>query len=1481
VPSIFGSNHWWQNWSKTHAYVAERMFFPRSPEDIADAVATAERDGRPLRAVGGGWSFSDASLPGSVSTGRPNVHVIDAFAAALPRTVTFPADPMTPSVASVPTPARDTDAAASMVMVADPGSLETNIGLWAYTGAGKWTYGQWTYPAADPQTLTYFARKGVRPVRNPGTASVKDTDVAGSLVMFDMTPAMPAPSADWFYHGDGAWSVGITGDTPYDRGTLEELSQRGRLGGAALWSPRAAGPGEALGLLQSLRSGAPKAPQPAYVIDTRQLTSSLQQELPGILTQAAIDRPPRLAGTSRPGYLFHVEAGITIAELGELLAHQSPKMSLLAISGSPGATLGGVLSSATHGAEFQWPLLIDTVKAIHLIGPGGLHWWIEGDDSVADPHRLRRRYPEIVPERFIGGAQSVAGIAPQDWLNAAIVSMGAIGVLYSVVLVVVPQFGVHEKVVQTTWQKIGDAVKSVPIGVPQMQSLDLDTKLRLPQTTKGASRAVLGFLLDGSMNTTGIALADNRYCDLAINPNRRGDGDFDCWIGNRAEAAALPVDPQPPPTGELGDMLAGIKRVIDTDPDLIQKLAAINQLGSAWDILWNASSAATKLGWIGSASDMIDVGLDEFLTPMIAHPDGPGVAQAFLTGLLSGLLGTANVPGRSDKTGVSVGALGFPASGIMGTALEIALGPADAFGFLKTEILDRIDTARPFFGYVSIRICKPTKTLMGMQQFGDGDATHPYSVMIEIVAFATPNTLTFMRDLQQRTADRIKGGLDAMLHWGLENDRLDGGHLRSTMGLRRPTSLGISKLDTFKAVRALIAAASPSAFRPFDNWHTSRMWLDAEIVDDDPFSFQSVVRGTRKASVLGLRNTGHAPMRIVGVLATSDFRTRPLDGIDLLPNLEVGPFPAAPTEVGGVFELPVAFIAIEPGPHTGVLLVVTHADVPDSIRVIRVRLHANVDALAVSIVDPAPPQPLDFGTVRAGDTKTMAVHVHSDSTMTAGLDSYETSDADAATQLAVATIGVGPLLQGDTKAYWVSFTPDRIGAFATDLRLNFLGGALTRPVQQVTLPVVATAIGPQATLEPASLDFGTVTVAARSEPQTVTLRNIGSEPLTIASLLLGGGFEPSGQPPPSLAPGQQAALDIYFHPGADGPTSYPFSIMSNSARPPAPVELTGVGVLQAYLTATPSPVEFGSVPVGSRGPERAVVITNAGVLAVELRGFGLTGPDAAEFKIAANDRVVGDVLRPEQRARITLLLEPTTPGPKAATLEIAHDGTTSPLRIPIGGLSTRPVGLVPSTTEVDFGDVAVGSSSSRSRLALINRADGPATVTAVDLAGVDPGEFQIASEDATRAPIDPDGRCTITLVASPTAMGEHNAELTITADVPVDPVALHVVGLDVRPEWSTSGLDFGTWKVGQTSQRQEVTLHNGGNAVVLVTSVDVSGDFMVRDVVPQVMTIPPSGYKYFWVWFQPTTPGVLQGSIVVQTRDHGALPALPLTGTGV
>ena len=1493
MASISGQNHWWQNWSKTHAYIAEQMFFPRNADDIAWAIQQAEARQRPIRAVGGGWSFSDASLPGSVTTNRPGVHAVEAMAEVVPRTVTFPPpSPIpSPSIASVPAGMRATDSAGSMTMIiANSANLEPDITRWAYGGVasgGTWSYSTgattFTYPPNDPTTLKHFGDKGVRPIRAlfPGEFW-EDADVAGTLVMFDMSLPTPAPSRDWLYNGKGIWSVGVAGDSSFDQGDLVWLFKNGRLGSV---SPRAAGPGEALSLVLSRGGNVPKLPEPAYLVDTRLLVASLQDRLPEILCASALAATARSQPVSSRTFYAHVEAGITIQQLGELLAHQSPPQSLLAISGSPGATLAGALATATHGAEFEWPLLIDTVKAVHLVGPGGVHWWIEGEIPIADPIKLQQVHPEITPERIVAGTAPVAGITPQDWLNAAIVSMGSMGVVYSMVLQVVPQFGVHEVVVQKSWEDdIWNELNKKPEFDPTLQGLDYGNKLRFEKTAKVASTGMLDYLLDGEWNGTGIKRDNNRYADLAINPNRNPKTlDFECWIGNRERMDRLPIDPQPPAGNETGSMISGITKAFE-DPNTFQELRHINTLGNAWDLLFNSGPTITALGRIGSASDMIDVGLDAVLTPMIGSTAGWHVAEALLTGLLSGLLGTANCNKRSDKIGVSVGALGFPAGGVMGTALEIALAPADAFTFLQKEIMDKVDAIGPFFGYISVRVCRQTKTLMGMQQFGDG-GTRPYSVMIEVVAFGTPNSIQFLRDLQDRTMALVANGLDAMLHWGLENDRVTGDHLRKTMGLRRPSAHPVmSRLDTWKAVRGVVRAASDAPFTAFDNAFTARMWLNEAVVDDDPWSFQTVQLGARKQTKVGPWNHGHAPMRIVGVMADGDFRMQASYESPSRPaNLEVGPIPTAPVQVDDFFELPLTFIPSEAGTHTGTLTIVTYADAPDSIRVIRIALHAAVDAFAVSLVDPAPPAPLDFGLVDVGDIRTVGIVVHAGGTLGAGLDHFVASDPAGASQVDIAINSVGGVAAGQDKTYWVSYTPNVAGPLSTTLTLTFTGGGPFTPyTQDLVLPVIGSGVGAQAELSPASLDFGTLTVNAHSAPQLVTVRNVGQAPLLVTGSITGSGFLLAGPLPASILPNQEDQVAVEFRPVGDGPVSDTFTIQSNSAQPPVPVVLTGVGMLEALLTAKPASLGFGTVPVGSQSPGRQCVVTNAGVRPVILQGFGFSGPDAADFTIAANDHKAGDVLLPEQKCTMTIVFGGTAAGPRTATLEIAHDWPNSPFRVPVEGLAVDPKGLVPLVTEVDFGDVPVGTTSTRRRVTLVNKAGSVANIGAIAVMGRDLADFAIGKDGCSGATLQPGDKCTLLVVAAPAAMGPKEAELTITADVPAEVVPLRANGLDISVQWSTAMVDFATWKVGQTSNPHEtVSIHNSGNTSVVISQIDVTGDFFVQDPVAQFPEIRPNTDRFIWVWFRPTTVGVHQGSITIQTVSHGALPPLPLTGIAV
>ncbi len=354
-----------------------------------------------------------------------------------------------------------------------------------------------------------------------------------------------------------------------------------------------------------------------------------------------------------------------------------------------------------------------------------------------------------------------------------------------------------------------------------------------------ANNAVLQVLLDGQKNGTGISLKDNVYCDLAVNPFNR-----DCWITNRRQTPILPVDSNSPAIG-FQDYLTGLSKALSLSA--VDTVEDSKVLGRIFDFLgW-----ATDVPSINLSDDANDINQASKLTSFITqYPDvlvsalatiniqavantknaanHPDRGQQFLGDVLSGFLnaiqGTVG-GGNSDRTDIAykVGAIGWPDSGLPGRGIEIALPPLTAFTFLQVDLFDDLlanvmaAANNPLIGYISIRVCPPTSTLMGMQQFS------PYSIMIEIVGYRSPEANTLMNQIQTRALKRNLPELDAMLHWGLENDQLNAKDL-VRMPVRRPIRPGaeLTRLSAFQKVRRLIANGHSLAF---DNNFVTRLNL--------------------------------------------------------------------------------------------------------------------------------------------------------------------------------------------------------------------------------------------------------------------------------------------------------------------------------------------------------------------------------------------------------------------------------------------------------------------------------------------------------------------------------------------------------------------------------------------------------------------------------------------------------------------------------
>ncbi|HEY1802805.1 MAG TPA: choice-of-anchor D domain-containing protein [Terriglobales bacterium] len=124
-----------------------------------------------------------------------------------------------------------------------------------------------------------------------------------------------------------------------------------------------------------------------------------------------------------------------------------------------------------------------------------------------------------------------------------------------------------------------------------------------------------------------------------------------------------------------------------------------------------------------------------------------------------------------------------------------------------------------------------------------------------------------------------------------------------------------------------------------------------------------------------------------------------------------------------------------------------------------------------------------------------------------------------------------------------------------------VGIALLLPA--ATRRLLADVAGAQRILKaaPDKVDFGTVPVGTRTQPQTVTLTNSGNAPLPMVSILVSGiDFKQSNNCGAQLAPGAQCSVQITFQPAILGPR-LGTAIITTTNDPGSPnlLVLNGVG----------------------------------------------------------------------------------------------------------------------------------------------------------------------------------------------------------------------------------------------------------------------------------------------------------------------------------
>ncbi|RDI65567.1 D-arabinono-1,4-lactone oxidase [Nocardia pseudobrasiliensis] len=156
-----------------------------------------------------------------------------------------------------------------------------------------------------------------------------------------------------------------------------------------------------------------------------------------------------------PGRHFvFVEAGIQIKQL--LTDLKRCGLALPTMGAGGGQTLSGAVSTGTHGGDFEVSPLGDWIRAILLVGPGGIEWWITPADPLFPGEKAREHLPQWCAETRIA--------ADDNLFDAARVAVGRAGVAYAVILEVVPDYALFEINLEHSWPSIRDTLAHSHIG---------------------------------------------------------------------------------------------------------------------------------------------------------------------------------------------------------------------------------------------------------------------------------------------------------------------------------------------------------------------------------------------------------------------------------------------------------------------------------------------------------------------------------------------------------------------------------------------------------------------------------------------------------------------------------------------------------------------------------------------------------------------------------------------------------------------------------------------------------------------------------------------------------------------------------------------------------------------------------------------------------------------------------------------------------
>ena len=316
----------------------------------------------------------------------------------------------------------------------------------------------------------------------------------------------------------------------------------------------------------------------------------------------------------------------------------------------------------------------------------------------------------------------------------------------------------------------------------------------------------------------------------------------------------------------------------------------------------------------------------------------------------------------------------------------------------------------------------------------------------------------------------------------------------------------------------------------------------------------------------------------------------------------------------------------------------------------------------------------------------------------------------------------------------------------------------------------------------------------------------------------------------------------------------------------APLWTAGTNLTAA--TANPAQLTFPSQTFGTVSAAQTVTLQNTGSVALAPTSIAVSG-DFAE-----TDNCVNASIASGASCSIQVTFTPQATGPRSGQMTIYANVYGGQTVVDLNGIGSPAgaVSLTPAT--VDFGQVAVGSTSAPLQVEAANSSASPVPVNSI---AVTP-PFSLVSNACGTVSLTANADCQLQVAFSPTQAGPVTGLLTLTDGAGVQTVELSGNGAAAPTDiLSTASLTFSPTPASQVSAVQSVTITNIGDLPLTSISVTASGQFQASNncgsqlAAHSVCTIG--------VQFAPTQAGSDTGTLSI--TDALRVQTVPLSGTGL